>query len=98
MIDKIVRSQIPEHVHVVLKQPKVDARRVVIVEISKRSFIQQLRIFRTAPVNRKVWSTMIFRFFCWARLISSSACAALLVNGFSTKTCFPFSSAALVSS
>ena len=51
------------------------------------------RIFRTAPVNRNVWSTMIFRFLRSASSISSSACADVAVNGFSTKTCLPFSSA-----
>ena len=55
-------------------------------------------IFFTELVNRNVWSTMIFRFFCTARLINSSACIALLVNGFSTKTCLPFSNAAFASS
>ena len=41
---------------------------------------------------------MIRRFFCAARSISSSPCAELLVNGFSTNTCLPFSSAAFASS
>ena len=41
---------------------------------------------------------MIFKFFFAASSISSSACAVLLVNGFSTNTCFPFSRAALASS
>ena len=41
---------------------------------------------------------MIFRFRRSASSISSSACADVDVNGFSTKTCFPFSSAALASS
>ena len=52
----------------------------------------------TAPVNRKVWSTMIFRFLRSASSISSSPWAVVQVNGFSTNTCLPFSSAALASS
>ena len=40
---------------------------------------------------------MIFRFFRSASSISSSACADVDVNGFSTNTCLPFSSAALAS-
>ena len=56
------------------------------------------RIFRTAPVNRKVWSTMIVRFFCAASSISSSACWVVEVNGFSMKRCLPFCSAAFPNS
>ncbi len=41
---------------------------------------------------------MIFRFLRSASSISSSACAGVDVNGFSTKTCLPFSSAAFASS
>src|SRR5215470_13642483 len=38
---------------------------------------------------------MICRFLRAASSMSSSACATVEVNGFSTKTCLPFSSAAL---
>ena len=41
---------------------------------------------------------MIFRFFRSASSMSSSACGDVEVNGFSTNTCLPFSSAAFASS
>jgi hypothetical protein len=55
-------------------------------------------IFLTAPVKMKVWSTMMVSFFRSASAISSSACATVAVKGFSTNTCFPFSSAFLAKS
>ena len=41
---------------------------------------------------------MIRRFFRLASSMSSVACAEVAVNGFSTKTCLPFSSAFFASS
>ncbi len=96
---EIVRRQVPEHVDVVLEQAQIDPRRIVVIELAQRSFVDQTGGSSSPPpVNRKVWSTMILRFFFCARSISSSPCAELLVNGFSTNTCLPFSSAALASS
>ena len=95
---QIVRRQVPDHVDVVLEQAEIDAHRIVVIKIAQHPSSTSWRIFRTAPVNRNVWSTMICRFFCSAISISSSACAALEVNGFSTNTCLPFSSAAFASS
>ena len=61
---EIVRSEVPDHIHVVLEEAKIDAQS----NRSSRACPARLRrlvgaIFFTAPVNRKVWSTMILRFF-----------------------------------
>ena len=48
-----------------------------VVELAQCSVVEQLRIFFTAPVKRKVWSTMIFRFLRSASSISSSACVGI---------------------
>ena len=95
---KVVRRQIPDHVNVVLEQAQVHAGGIVVVEIAQVPSSINWWICLTAPVNRNVWSTMIFRFLRSASSINSSACAVVQVNGFSTKTCLPFSRAALASS
>ena len=60
---KIVRSKIPQHVDIVLEKPQIDAGGIVVIELAQSSFASSCEIFLTAPVNRKVWSTMIRRFF-----------------------------------
>src|SRR5580692_4306201 len=42
---KIMRSQIPYYVHVVLKQSQIDARGIVVVELPQGSVVQQLLDF-----------------------------------------------------
>jgi len=59
---------------------------------------QCLATLSTAPVKRKVWSTMMRRLFLSASSINSSACADVAVKGFSTKTCLPLRSASLARS
>jgi hypothetical protein len=87
-----MRREVPDHVDIVLKQAQVDPHGVIVVELAEDT------IFRTAPVKRKVWSTMIFRRLESASSMSSSASATVAVNGFSTKTCLPFASALRASS
>ena len=53
---------------------------------------------RTGGLKTKVWPTMSVRPVCSASATSSSASAAELVIGFSTKTCLPASRAALARS
>ena len=56
---EVVGGQVPDHVHVVLEEAQVDAHRVVVVELAEGPSSMSCLIFLTAPVKRKVWSTMI---------------------------------------
>jgi hypothetical protein len=96
---QIVRRKVPDHVAIVLKKSQVDARRIVVVELAERPFLEQFldladRAGKQERVIHHDLEVLLFRqadqFF---RLL-----ATLLVNGFSTNTCLPCSSAALVSS
>ena len=40
---EVVRRQIPKHVDVVLEEAKIDARRVIVVEVPQRALVDQLR-------------------------------------------------------
>jgi len=81
------------NVDIVLKQAEVDPGRIVVISFPRVPSSTICFMRRTAPVNRKVWSTMIWRFFLSASSTNCSACANVEVNGFSTKTCLPFFSA-----
>ena len=70
---KIVRRQVPDDIDVVLKQTKINPGGVVVIELPNAPSASNCRILRTAPVNRKVWSTIIFRFLRAASSINSSA-------------------------
>ena len=38
---QIVRSEIPQHIDVVLEEAQIDPRGIVVIEIAERAFVQQ---------------------------------------------------------
>ena len=50
---QVVRRQIPQHADVVLKQPQVDARRIVVVERTKRAVVDEIADLSDRPAEQE---------------------------------------------
>ena len=48
-----MRSQIPDHINVMLKQPEINPGRIVVVEFAKSVFLQQLLDFAHSAGEQK---------------------------------------------
>ena len=48
-----MRSQVPDDVYVVLKQPQVHAQRIVVIQIAESAFIHQLADFLDRASEQK---------------------------------------------
>ena len=94
---QIVRSEVPDDVYVVLEQAQVDACRIVVVELTEDTIVDQLTHLDGASEQEGVvhhdLQVLAFRQFDEVFGLS-----AVQVKGFSTKMCLPFSKAFLARS
>ena len=90
---EIVRRQIPDDVHVMLKEPEIDSGRVVVVERAENVRVDQFLDLAHGASEQEGVIHHDLEVPALGELDQFSAWAEVAVRGFSTKTCLPFSSA-----